>query len=352
MHGKDIRIAAVFLVVLLTGFFCLSAWAPGTDAEKGKADNSTSVTSTADREDTPGVQEQEQAPAKIAKKHFPWLWVAAGVVVVGVVLFFTVFKKPEYKLNVSLGTGVSGTPVAGTFVYKKGKKVHYLYSLNHGYRDLKVTLDNKEVAASGDFTMDGDHTLSVSAEEQFYDLTVTTGRGVIGTPVAGSYNYKVGTCVSYSYAEAPGYTNLNVQVDGVDAPAQGSLLMDKNHALEARASVKEIDLTGEWTILRVSTMGGGTITVHAIFTKKPHYSATNWTGLVQLTSSGTTYGIGQAHYLVDGNTVVIGFYGYGWFWYEGNLNGNNQMEGTWNQCNGYSAPCESVDKGTWTAVRN
>jgi hypothetical protein len=238
IYGNGIRVAALFLAVILAGFFCLSAWTPGTDAEKGKGDNSTSVTSTSGGEDTPGVQEQEQeTPAKIARKRFPWLWVAAGVVVVGVVLYFTVFKKPEYKLTVTLGAGVSGTPVAGTFVYKKGKKIHYLYNLGYGYRAMKVTLDKKEVAASGDFTMDGDHTLSVTAEEQFYDLAVTTSAGVTGTPTSGSYSHKVGTSIAYCYSEASGYTDLKVQVDGVDVPAQGTLLMDRAHTLMAMSEL-------------------------------------------------------------------------------------------------------------------
>jgi len=260
MHGKDIRVLVLFLVVILAGFFCLSAWAPGTDAEKGKGDNSTSITSTAGDEDTPGVQEQEQAPAKIVKKHFPWLWVAAGVVVVGVVLYFTVFKKPEYKLNVTLGTGVSGTPVAGTVTYKKGKKVSYSFTLQDGYKDLRVNLDNVAVAAAGEIEMNRAHDLVATAtEELYYSLTVTLGAGVSGTPAAGSYMHKEGTSIAYSYAEASGYTNLKVQVDGIDAPASGTVVMDMAHILAVQAELKPLTLeealVGTWEMTMVSSTG-------------------------------------------------------------------------------------------------
>jgi len=360
IHAKGIRAVAFFMVVVLAGYFCLSAWAPEADGEKGKTDNSTSVTSASGEEDTPGVQEQE-APAKVKKKHFPWFWVAAGVVVAGVILYFTVIKKPEYKLTVAVGTGVSGSPTAGIFAYKKGKRVSYSFTLKEGYKNLRVYLDGSAVAAAGEIDMYRHHYLVAAAtEELYYDLTVTLGVGVTGTPAAGVATHKEMSSVAYNYTEASGYANLKVQVDGVDAPAQGTLLMDRSHALSASADEisDEIDLTGEWTIQRVSTQPYGTVLdktliVHAVFSKWPHHSAsTDWTGLVQLTSTpGFHYGIGQAHYLVDGNTVWFfngSSSGYSYF---GNLNGNNQMVGTYRIMRGYS-DVETEDFGTWTAARN
>jgi hypothetical protein len=185
------------------------------------------------------------APPKAAKKRFPWFWVAAGVVVAGAIIYFTVIRKPEYTLNVSLGPGVSGYPRAGTFVYKKGKKVPYAYSLGNSYRNLKATLDGKEIAASGEFTMDRDHVLAVTSEEQFYDLTVSAGAGVSGTPTTGAYSFKEGTSVAYNYVAALGYYP-KVQVDGVDAAVQGSVLMDRAHTLTAVA--QEFDIRGMWRI--------------------------------------------------------------------------------------------------------
>lgn len=351
---------AFFLVVILAGYFCLSAWAPATDAENGKADTSTGVNSASGEEDTPGVQEQE-APAKVKKKHFPWFWVAAGVVVAGVIIYFTVIKKPEYKLTVAVGTGVSGTPATGTVTYKKGKKISYSFTLKDGYKDLRVYLNGAAVSAAGEIEMNRQHYLVAAATEvSYYDLTVTLGTGVTGTPAAGVTTHKEMTSVAYSYAEASGYTNLKVQVDGVDAPAQGTLLMDRSHALSASADeiAHEIDLTGEWTILRISTYSYApsfdkTLIINAVFSIKPHSSAgTNWTGLVQLTSTPEFhYGIGQAHYLVDGDTVLLFNGGSSGYSYEGNLNGNNQMAGTYRIQAGYTE-WVTLDAGTWTAVRN
>ncbi len=238
IHGKGIRGVTFLLVVILAGCFCLSAWAPEADGEKGKADNSTSVASASGEEDPPGVQEQE-APAKMKKKHFPWFWVAAGVVVVGVVLYFTVIKKPEYKLTVSVGTGVSGTPASGTVTYKKGKKVSYSFKLQDGYKDLRVYLNGTAFSAAGEIEMNRHHYLVAAASEVlYYDLTVTLGAGVTGTPAAGVTTHKEMTSVAYNYAAESGYKNLKVQADGVDAPAQGTLLMDRSHALSVTAEKK------------------------------------------------------------------------------------------------------------------
>ena len=262
IRGKGIRLVAFFLVVMLAGFFCLSAWPPATDVEQGKVDNSTSIRSTLGEDDTPGFQEQEQPPAKIAKKHFPWLWVAAGAVVVGVVLYFTVIKKPEYKLTVSVGTGVIGTPTSGTVTYKKGEKVSYSFKLKDGFKNLRVYLDGSTVAATGEIEMNRRHYIIATAtEELYYDLTVTLGAGVTGTPAAGVTTHKEMTSVAYSYAETSGYTNLKVKVNGVDAPAQGSVLMDRSHTLSASAEKIPEDqippngVVGTWQITTVCSTG-------------------------------------------------------------------------------------------------
>lgn len=252
MQDRAIRGMTLFLLIVLVGFFCLSAWALEVNQGKGQTDNSSSAAVSQNDNDSPGVQEQE-APAKIAKKHFPWFWVAAGTVVAGVVLYFTVIKKPEYKLTVSIGAGCSGSPVAGMFVYKKGKKVRYLYGLDYGYRDLRVTLDGQEVSASGEFDMDRDHVLAIASEEQFYGLTVTASAGITGTPAAGTYNHKQGANVAYSYSLAAGYSDLKVKLDGVQVVVQGTVRMDAEHKLEASAefiTTPKFDIRGTWRITR------------------------------------------------------------------------------------------------------
>jgi hypothetical protein len=96
-----------------------------------------------------------------------------------VILFGTIFlptcKSPassdtedalkKYFLLVSVGEGVTGNPTSGTHVYSEGESVSYSYSLNSGYTNLDVRIDNQPVNASGTITMNGNHNLNASADE-------------------------------------------------------------------------------------------------------------------------------------------------------------------------------------------
>ena len=126
----------------------------------------TSVSPDSSDELAPGIVEQASTSAKqVAKKKFPWLLIAAGVVVAGAVIYFTLIYKPKYTLTVTVGTGVSGIPAAGTAEHKKGTAVSYNFTAATGYKKLLVKLDDVEVAASGTITMDKAHTLSAAATE-------------------------------------------------------------------------------------------------------------------------------------------------------------------------------------------
>jgi hypothetical protein len=67
------------------------------------------------------------------------------------------------RLTVTRGEGVDGNPVTGTYIYSGGESANYSYSLKSGYKDLVVKLDGNTVAASGNFTMNNDRTLTASA---------------------------------------------------------------------------------------------------------------------------------------------------------------------------------------------
>jgi sugar lactone lactonase YvrE len=96
------------------------------------------------------------------KKKFPWLLVVGGVVVVGVLVYLLIIKKPKYELTVTKGEGVNGSPGTGSNSYKKGKTVNYNYTLQTGYSDLTVTIDGQAAPASGTITMNSDRTLIAS----------------------------------------------------------------------------------------------------------------------------------------------------------------------------------------------
>ena len=69
----------------------------------------------------------------------------------------------QYTLKVTLGAGVTGTPVGGTHAYAKDSVVPYSYALADGYKDLVVKLDSTEVKSSGNVAMSADHVLDVTA---------------------------------------------------------------------------------------------------------------------------------------------------------------------------------------------
>jgi hypothetical protein len=73
-------------------------------------------------------------------------------------------------------------------------------------------------------------------KEKNYTLTVTTGEGVTGTPVAGTSKNKKGTAITYSYALQNGYNNLSVTLDGAAIAASGTVTMNANHTLAASAT--------------------------------------------------------------------------------------------------------------------
>ena len=114
----------------------------------------------------PQFQEKEGAPIVKKHKRFPWLPVILGVGA-GVVLVVLLTKRKKQTLTVNLKVGTSGTP-ATTAKYKKGTVVSYDYTPKAGFRNLQVRLDGMLVPASGTVTMDSDHTLDVSASEEYH----------------------------------------------------------------------------------------------------------------------------------------------------------------------------------------
>ncbi len=75
-----------------------------------------------------------------------------------------------------------------------------------------------------------------------YQLTVTSGEGVLGTPQSNTYRYKKGTIVEYNYTRAPGYSDPVVTLDGNVVPNSGTVKMDKDHILAAVSSLNVVTL--------------------------------------------------------------------------------------------------------------
>ncbi|MCX6553504.1 MAG: hypothetical protein NTZ12_00590 [Candidatus Aminicenantes bacterium] len=180
------------MIVMVTFTILLCFWANPSPAASAATDSKkSSTTSLANGEDnSPGFIEEDE-PEPIIKKggKFPWLIVGAALVIGAAAVYFLVIKKPEYTLTVTMGAGAVGTPAA-TAKYKKGEAVAYNYTPLAGYGSLQVTLDGAAVAASGTVTMNGDHTLSVSAAKKVAIITTRS----IPSPVPysnddGGYHY-------------------------------------------------------------------------------------------------------------------------------------------------------------------
>jgi hypothetical protein len=78
-------------------------------------------------------------------------------------------------------------------------------------------------------------------------LTVIREPGVSGSLAAGSYTYRRGSRVPYSFSADSGYSNALVTLDQKQIPRSGSLRMDYSHVLIASAD-RNTDLArgDEW----------------------------------------------------------------------------------------------------------
>jgi formylglycine-generating enzyme required for sulfatase activity len=179
------------------------------------------------KQSMPRFQEKERAP--LVKKHrrFPWLPVILGVGA-GVALVVLLTRTKKQTLTVNLNVGTSGTPAA-TAKYKKGSVVNYNYTPKTGFHSLQVRLDGAAVPPSGTVTMDRDHTLDVSAGEEF-TLAVSLGAGTSGTPAVTTV-YPRDEVVHYSYSALSSVDMLQVRIDNVVVVASGTVTMSTNHAL-------------------------------------------------------------------------------------------------------------------------
>lgn len=155
----------------------------------------------------------------------------------------------SYTLTVTLESGITGTPEAGTYTYSKDEQVDYEYNLEEAYTDLSVTLDGVEVENSGVITITENHQLNAYAEphEDAFELIVNRSSGVSGTPATGTYYYFAGTQIDYNYSLNENYINLTVELDGEDIENSGTITISDDHVLSATATL-HYDIQGSWTL--------------------------------------------------------------------------------------------------------
>jgi hypothetical protein len=247
----------VSLIVLAAFVGLLHGWSMPAQAAT-KAGNSETAIAQGDNGPSFIEAESGKTPAISKGKKFPWLFVGLGVVVIGVALYFLVIKKPDYTLNVTLGTGCTGTPAA-TATYKKGTVVTYNYTPLAGYGLVKVTVDGVAAASSGTITMDKDKTLAVTATA--LDIRGTWNVNFTGSSGISSFQIVfTGTTTSGTW-KLNGYTDTGTYVvNGVDvafvfngAPWTFTGKFETNNKITGTHAWPAIGLSGTWTGIRQGT---------------------------------------------------------------------------------------------------
>jgi len=160
-----------------------------------------------------------------------------------------------------------------------------------------------------------------------YELRVTLGSGITGTPATGTYSYAEFAVIDYSYAAATGMAYPTLTINGTSISSlTGEITMYNDVTID----VKQKDIRGRWHFEMVkdeeiidewdATIAGGSET-GGTFLIEGRNTQGNW--LV----SGT-----------DGNTLTITFLNWGNYSITGKI---SLMNGQWTGAG---------NSGTWSAV--
>ena len=165
-----------------------------------------------------------------------------------------------------------------------------------------------------------------------YFLNVSVGDGVTGSPATGAYTYSANSQVTYNYALAAGYQNLQVTLDGANIAPVGVITMNGNRTLTA--SAQPLDVRGTWQGLLYDAFG--TDDFQITFSGASAASGTTSGGIVGAQVGSGTYSVGSGQISFS---VALNF---GTWNFTANLTSEDHMEGTWTWTN---------DPGhTWTFV--
>jgi hypothetical protein len=176
----------------------------------------------------------------------------------------------EFTLTTTVGTGVTGTPTAGTVTYKEGDVVSYNFAALAGYTDVVVELDGDEVDASGTITMSTNHELAVTASEKVNvvgswtlteaytdDSSFTVTITFVGDLDSGTVTDSDGGSGVYTVTN----NILAFNLDFPDVTYKYTVgTMDDDGTLSGSCNRYKTDTTyysGSWTAVRVSSTSNG-----------------------------------------------------------------------------------------------
>lgn len=94
-----------------------------------------------------------------------------------------------------------------------------------------------------------------------YELTVTVGEGVQGTPASGQHSYKDLTEVEYEYTADNYLHTVEVIYGGAQVSTEGSFTVYTNATLDAHL----VDIRDQWTIIMFDASGGFLISFDVTF---------------------------------------------------------------------------------------
>ncbi len=94
-----------------------------------------------------------------------------------------------------------------------------------------------------------------------YNLTVTVGEGVTGTPASGKYSYQDLTTVDYEYKADNYLHTVEVIHSGAQTDSSGRITMYSHATLEARL----VDIRDQWTIVMYDMNGNFLISFDVTF---------------------------------------------------------------------------------------
>lgn len=106
-------------------------------------------------------------------------------------------------------------------------------------------------------TVENTSTVRVNNINDRYQLTVDLGDGVTGFPVERTKRYDSGETVNYQYQPKVGYDNLVILLDGQTVENPGTITMNQDHVLTARAEITQYTLTVHLDTGVTGTPGSG-----------------------------------------------------------------------------------------------